>query len=373
MKKYIIQVTSINYIFDILYSINYEELVLPTTEYNYFGAYVFPALLNFYKKENPYIILEFFNNVDKIIDLEQKFLNVTLKTRLKKNKENMQNIKYKNENKIKEEKEEENISLGSSKNLGINDNYDDNVRLSVFSYQRESSLKPNKDRTFEIFNDYDSNIESFKSSLFSITGDLIGRNNEIDILITVIRKLPSLLLFYGKSKTNDFSKFIINNFNKLDWIVQQEILTQIPQMTITIGEKPLNDYILPCMEMLISNNSNELKLLELIKSINQLLKMDYLSQDNAIDFFKKLLPFILHPNISIKHEIINFCETMFNYLSPDEIFCYLYEPLQSFLLIPPVIINKSTIINHCKQPIPRFLYQLELENINYNISKLLPD
>ena len=71
--------------------------------------------------------------------------------------------------------------------------------------------------------DYDSNIESFKSSLFSITGDLIGRNNEIDILITVIRKLPSLLLFYGKSKTNDFSKFIINNFNKLDWIVQQEI------------------------------------------------------------------------------------------------------------------------------------------------------
>ena len=372
-KKYIIQVTSINYIFDILYSINYEELVLPTTEYNYFGAYVFPALLNFYKKENPYIILEFFNNVDKIIDLEQKFLNVTLKTRLKKNKENMQNIKYKNENKIKEEKEEENISLGSSKNLGINDNYDDNVRLSVFSYQRESTLKPNKDRTFEIFNDYDSNIESFKSSLFSITGDLIGRNNEIDILITVIRKLPSLLLFYGKSKTNDFSKFIINNFNKLDWIVQQEILTQIPQMTITIGEKPLNDYILPCMEMLISNNSNELKLLELIKSINQLLKMDYLSQDNAIDFFKKLLPFILHPNISIKHEIINFCETMFNYLSPDEIFCYLYEPLQSFLLIPPVIINKSTIINHCKQPIPRFLYQLELENINYNISKLLPD
>ena len=144
-------------------------------------------------------------------------------------------------------------------------------------------------------------------------------------------------------------------------------------MTITIGEKPLNDYILPCMEMLISNNSNELKLLELIKSINQLLKMEYLSQGNAIDFFKKLLPFLLHPNISIKYEIINFCETLFNYLSPDEIFCYLYEPLQNYLLIPPIIINKEVIINHCKQSIPRFLYQLELENIDYNISKLLPE
>ena len=375
-KKYIIQLTSINYLFDILYSIDYQELILPVTEYNYFGSYVYPALLKFYNKENPYIILEFFNNVDKIIDLQQKFLNVTLKTRLKKNKENL-NTKNKpfenNINTIKEEKEEYSNSLGSSLNPKIDDNYDDIVRPTIFSSQRESTTKQqNKDKSFEIFNDYDSNMESFKHSLFSLTMDLIGRNNEIDILIIFIRKLPSLLLFYGKSKTNDFSKFIINNFNKPDWIIQKEILSHIPQMTITIGEKPLNDYILPCMEMLISNNSNELKLLELIKSMNQLLKMEYLSQSNSIDFFVKLIPFILHPNISIKNEIINFCESLFNYLSPDEIFCYLYKPLENFLILPPIMINKSTLLNYCKESIPRFLYQLEINNINYNFSNFLP-
>ena len=375
-KKYIIQLTSINYLFDILYSIDYQELILPVTEYNYFGSYVYPALLKFYNKENPYIILEFFNNVDKIIDLQQKFLNVTLKTRLKKNKENL-NTKNKpfenNINTIKEEKEEYSNSLGSSLNPKIDDNYDDIVRPTIFSSQRESTTKQqNKDKSFEIFNDYDSNMESFKHSLFSLTMDLIGRNNEIDILIIFIRKLPSLLLFYGKSKTNDFSKFIINNFNKPDWIIQKEILSHIPQMTITIGEKPLNDYILPCMEMLISNNSNELKLLELIKSMNQLLKMEYLSQSNSIDFFVKLIPFILHPNISIKNEIINFCESLFNYLSPDEIFCYLYKPLENFLILPPIMINKNTLLNYCKESIPRFLYQLEINNINYNFSNFLP-
>ncbi len=375
-KKYIIQLTSINYLFDILYSIDYQELILPVTEYNYFGSYVYPALLKFYNKENPYIILEFFNNVDKIIDLQQKFLNVTLKTRLKKNKENL-NTKNKpfenNINTIKEEKEEYSNSLGSSLNPKIDDNYDDIVRPTIFSSQRESTTKQqNKDKSFEIFNDYDSNMESFKYSLFSLTMDLIGRNNEIDILIIFIRKLPSLLLFYGKSKTNDFSKFIINNFNKPDWIIQKEILSHIPQMTITIGEKPLNDYILPCMEMLISNNSNELKLLELIKSMNQLLKMEYLSQSNSIDFFVKLIPFILHPNISIKNEIINFCESLFNYLSPDEIFCYLYKPLENFLILPPIMINKNTLLNYCKESIPRFLYQLEINNINYNFSNFLP-
>ena len=375
-KKYIIQLTSINYLFDILYSIDYQELILPVTEYNYFGSYVYPALLKFYNKENPYIILEFFNNVDKIIDLQQKFLNVTLKTRLKKNKENLstKNKPFENNiNTIKEENEEYNNSLGSSLNPKIDDNYDDIVRPTIFSSQRESTTKQqNKDKSFEIFNDYDSNMESFKHSLFSLTMDLIGRNNEIDILIIFIRKLPSLLLFYGKSKTNDFSKFIINNFNKPDWIIQKEILSHIPQMTITIGEKPLNDYILPCMEMLISNNSNELKLLELIKSMNQLLKMEYLSQSNSIDFFVKLIPFILHPNISIKNEIINFCESLFNYLSPDEIFCYLYKPLENFLILPPIMINKSTLLNYCKESIPRFLYQLEINNINYNFSNFLP-
>jgi hypothetical protein len=159
-KKYIIQVTSINYLFDILYSIDYLELVLPVTEYNYFGSYVFPALLKFYKKENPYIILEFFNNVDKIIDLEQKFLDVTLRTRLKKNKENLSHTKNKNfeeMNLIKEESEENNVSMNSSNNPGINDNYDDNVRPSIFSAYRESSIKPSKDKTYEIYNDYDSN------------------------------------------------------------------------------------------------------------------------------------------------------------------------------------------------------------------------
>ena len=375
-KKYIIQVTSINYLFDILYSIDYLELVLPVTEYNYFGSYVFPALLKFYKKENPYIILEFFNNVDKIIDLEQKFLDVTLRTRLKKNKENLSHTKNKNfeeMNLIKEESEENNVSLNSSNNPGINDNYDDNVRPSIFSAYRESSIKPSKDKTYEIYNDYDSNLESFKNSLFTIILDLIGRNNETDILITFIRKLPSLLLFYGKSKTNDFSKFIINNFNKPDWIIQKEILKHIPQMTITLGDKPLNDYILPCMDMLITNNSDELKLLELIKSINQLLKMEYLSQINSIDYFQKLLPFLLHPNMAIKNEILNLWESLFNYLTQEQIFCYLYQPFEKFLILPPIKVDKNTIINYCKKSIPRFLYQLEILNINYNISDFLKD
>ena len=372
--KYIIKLKSLNYIFEILYSIDYKNLILPVTEYNYFDSYVFPALLKFYNKENPYIILEFFNNIDKIIDLEEKFLNVTLKSRLKKNKQILENMKYsiKGNNNIIIEENEDRPSIFYSGGINDYEDYSDNYRPSNYTY-RESNSKINKDKTYEIYNDYDSSLESFKNSLFSVTLEIIGGNFEIDILITVIRKLPSLLLFYGRSKTNDFSKFIINNFNKTDWIIQKEMLYHIPQMTITIGEKPLNDYILPCVEMLISNNSNEFKILELIKSIHLFLKMDYLSLHNSIDFFKKFLPFLLHPNLSIRNEMINFSKSLFNYLSPDEIFCYLSKPLEEYLTIPSIIININSIITYCKKFLPRIIYQLELENIKYDINKMLPD
>ena len=375
-QKYIIKLKSLNYIFEILYSINYTDLILPVTEYNYFDSYVFPALLKFYKNENPYIILEFFSNIDKIIDLEEKFLNVTLKSRLKHNKIHLQNMMKSNSKDVNNIIIEENYERPSLMILssGINEEEDvyDNVRPSIYSY-RESNTKMNKDKTYEIFMDYDASLESFKDSLFSRILDLIGRNNEIDILITVIRKLPSLLLFYGRSKTNEFSKFIINNFNKPDWIIQKEMLYHIPQMTSTIGEKPLNDYILPCMEMLISNNSNELKILELIKSIHQLLKCEYLSLKNSTFFYQHLLPFLLHPNISIRNEIINFTKSLFNYLSPDEVFCYLYKPLEDYLTIPPLKIDINLIISYCKKFLPRIIYQLELENVKYDIKKLLPE
>ena len=62
----------------------------------------------------------------------------------------------------------------------------------------------------------------FKDELSRITRDILGKINETDILITCIRKLRNLLEFYGKSKSREFIKFIINNFNKIDWIIQKK-------------------------------------------------------------------------------------------------------------------------------------------------------
>ena len=348
-NSYTTKLVSLNFLFEILYSFNFKDLILPVTEYNYFDAYIFPAILEVYKLENRELILEFFNNIDKIIDIQQKFLNLTLKAKLLKINQMYNNTKTpENQSEIKTDDiyEEDDLEL------------------------EKKRIK--KDRRDEIFKDYDTSIEEFKSSLFRVINDIIGEINDIDIVISVIRKLPDLFIFYGKSKTEDFSKFIINNFNKPDWIIQKEILSSIPKMMTTLGENALNDYILPCMEMLIENNSNEQKTLELIKSIHQLLKMEYFSPKKSLDFnriLNKLLPFIIHPNLNIKNEIINFLQSLISYLSPEEVFSYLYQPLTDYINLPPIIINEDIIKTYCKDRLNRIAYQLQFRKNENNLDK----
>ena len=336
-KSYTTKLTSLNYLFEILYSFNYNELILPATEYNYFDSYIFPVLLKLYYSGSHDLILEFFNNIDKIIDLEKKFLNITLKSRI---------TKYNN-------------SLKSEKNKEESNN------------ETKKYIKKN-----QIFKDYETSLMLFKDELFRVTRDLLGKINEIDILITAIRQLPDLLFFYGTSKSNDFFKFIINNFNKTDWIIQKEILIQIPKMVITLGEK-LNDYLLLCMEVLITNNSNEIKTYELIKAIHELLKMGYLQHEQSVEVFNKLIPCLVHPNLLVRYEFIDLTKFLIDSLSENESFFYLNKSLSDYFFIPIFDmhnkINIDLILIYKKVHLDRVIYQLELNNILYDNTKIYND
>ena len=337
---YTTKLTSLNYIFEILYSFNYKELILPVTEYNYFDSYIFPNILKFYKPEKPYLVLEFLNNIDKIIDLELKFLNITLKSRIKR----LNDL-------IDEEKQfmEKNNNFSKVKK---------DIKYNELKYNK-------KKRTEEIYNDYDSYLESFKDNLFGVISDVIGSINEIDLLIIAIRKLPCLLDFYGRGKANEFSKFIINNFNKNEWIIQQEILAQIPNMMNTLGKNNLDSYILPCMEALIGNNSNEFKTYKLIETINKLLMMEILTPKNGVDFLLKLLPYSIHPNYLIHKKVFELITNVLNFLTPEETFLYLQKSFLPYLKIPLLSLDIDVITNNYIKMVNRCYFLLTLNDIQF--------
>ena len=335
------KITTIQYLFDVLYSINYRNLILPVISYKYFDKYIFPVFLELFESKNKMILLSFINSINKLIDLEQKFLNVVLRTKLQR--------------------------LNKEKNIEGNDYIKllkQNNSFSIYKPSINSFMSPMYEKREKIFKDYDNSLKEFKDKLFECVLDLISNSEEIDIIIALIKQLPDLLIFYGKGKKDDFIKFIINNTNKNQW-AQREILKYIPRMTATFGEGPLNGYIIPCLEMLISNNSNEFKILELINTILSLFRMDYLSKESSIDLYIKLLPFSVHPNIRIRNEIKEFSKELLSKMNDTEIYYYLFNSMKNYLYSSGFDINYNIINEYLKERLSRIVYDFELYNYNY--------
>ena len=333
--------TTINYLFELFYSIDYSKLTLPVFYFPYLSSYIFDSLLYLYHSKDNMLIIIFINSIEKIIDLEKKFLGVILRS-------NFKMYGYLNE----------------SSNLKNQENeiQTDNNNLEA---QIEYYTKIEKKSKTEIFLNYDNTLKEFKDRLFGYISDIISNNEEIDVIIALIRQLPGLLNFYGQRKTFDFIKFIINNINNTEWIIQREIIKMIPKMSIILGEDNLNTYILPCMQELISNNSNELKQYELINCVYELLKIDYLPTENGIAIAQKLLPFIVHPNILIKNKMNEFLCELFSKLDSIDILANFFDSMKNFLYSPSFDLNKNILQEYTIKPLTRVIFQLELENFDF--------
>ena len=350
-KNILNKITTIEYIFDILYSINYKELILPILSYNYFDKYIFNAFLKLYESKNNMLILSFINSLDKLIDLEQKFLNVGVRSKIKRlNNEKNSNLKNNNSNEI-------NLNSNQSK-------------TKIYESSSELIKRIEYEKKRKIFNEYETSLKEFKETLFECISELISNNEEVDIIIALIKQMPILLIFYGKEKKDDFIKFIINNTNK-NQLAQREILKYIPKMTVTFGEEPLNGYIIPCLEMLIINNSNELKILELINTILTLFKSDFLTKERSIDFFIKLLPYLVHPNLRIRNKILEFSKELLLKMNNNEIYYYLFNPMKNYLHCNGYDLNIKLIEDYSKERLSRIIYDFDLYNYQFPEMKIL--
>lgn len=77
----------------------------------------------------------------------------------------------------------------------------------------------------EIIQNYEIDLHEFKENLFKIMDDICYRNKkELDIQQTLIKKLPNIMLFFGRREKNNISRFIISYFNESEWIIQVNLI-----------------------------------------------------------------------------------------------------------------------------------------------------
>lgn len=343
----LIRFSALHEVIEMLSDIDVESLILPSSDYNFFDAYVFPNILELYNSNEPALVLAFSSLIDKITDLEQKFLQISMKSRFLNMK------KLRNMNQLLMQKSQQDFN-----------------KQAVYGFY--SGLHGNS-KGEEIILNYDQDLFEFKFTLFKIIEDILSKNEDIDIQRILIKKLPYLMIFTGRRETSTFTKFIISNFNRRDWIIHREIFQSFPSLVISLGEKDLNEFIIPCMDMIISNNLNELKIYEMIKSMHILLKMNYLETKTAIDLFKKILPYIIHANILIRNEVINFAASLIKNQTPAEIYTHLRPELKNFFSIPFLTITNDLLKNNIKDRLSRVIYEMNVKGIKYILQPNLED
>ena len=352
-KSILTSLTALNYIIEILYMINFDELTVSEVYYNFFDSYIFQSIVRLRSKGDTKITLEFINVIDKLIDLQNKFLAVVNRSRIKKLEESMNTPHIEK----KEEKKEEVNTI--TQNPAIPPPPD------AVAVERKKKLD-------EINAKNEAQVNQFRTTLIQIVFELLGKNDEVDVNQMLIRKIESLIDFYGKKECTDFSKFIINWVNKKEWIIQKELVKVIPNLIKKIGDANSISYIMICLETFASNNLNEFKIEYLIKTIYELLQNGYINQIKATKIIREMCHFIVHPNYKIREGVINLLKLLLTKLSHFEAFTYLYPVITPYLTFPAPLIRYETIEKTSKPRISRVLLNLKLLKIAHDF-KINPE
>ena len=368
--------TALHYLIDILYSINFAELIVTPLDFKFFYEYLSPSIFNLVHGSASILIVEFLGALESIIDLEQKFRDVERRSRLAEiAKKRTTTITKHNSVQLETPSIDALTTTTTTTGECVNDEDAQTKTIAQCATLPEDENVLEQAKVGEVC---DELIKKFKRRLFSVIQNLLNKQDDIDVLQTLIRKLPTLLAYYGSEKEDDIFCFCINILNKKEWILLKEILTVFPVMLEKFDQtKNYRSDLINCIEMILLQNVNEHVIYELIQVLSDLFTnkvKSALSIKTFLPLFTQLLPFQLHPNTRIRDDIVAFALDFVSQLSPIEAFLYVYETFMPFLEIPVAYITKETVQKHMKPHICRTEFELHLGKYRVqNSDELLSD
>ena len=163
-------------------------------------------------------------------------------------------------------------------------------------------------------------------------------------------------------------------FNK-ESNLRRECIAGIPEMCARVGAQTLSDFFLvPCLVLL--NDKDEEVVVQTIKSLEDLLHMQIIQKEEALNIFNKILPFLLHPNAWIREETIKYivflADPKNNFLSKAEAFCKMRPKIKQFIKPGHLIfdLSKSDLVQEkILDPIPKSTYNRILSTAPLSVKK----
>lgn len=357
-----------------------EDLYLSGTDFKVFDHYMMPYFNKVQKthKNDQLVQVTYTKHLPILAKIGQKFTEISIMSRLAKKQQLQQSLAGK-----QAEREPRQVM----EHL-IDENEWPSLANSVAEKNRVQSSAENPSEAVpqqvQILVNYDQEMELLRRQFKSIIDDCAGRQ-DTSVERLLFSRLGSLCDFFGSKSTMDNLIPLLNTCsNKKEFMIKLECLRSVTGVGVKVGKQTLSQYMLLIYVQFL-HDSEELVVLELIRTLTSLLKMSLIPKSALLDDFQstgemgfhhlldKLLPFLLHPNAWIREETVKFVQILCDHentklLSKAEVYCIVSRKLKPYLLQPEtagqILFSRakaSDLLPLLRTPLSRSVFDLKVK------------
>ena len=364
IENNLVLISSFKLILKLLENINEqnENLELTFNGNSYFTYFISKKIFELFFNSNLFVKCEIIENLDKIINLQKKFLKMELinnkKEYEKKNNEKFTILETSNiNNSVFLQESIFYFNNENNKNLDLNENKNEknNIEKYILLFKEEEK-------------EFKNQIDKIIESIFNCTSET---EDEEILKGILIKKFPVILLFFGKKK-NKYLNYLMMQFNRNNFLVQKEILKICPFLLIIFGKDFFKDYYSIFLEKIQKDKKNEVLVLEAIHSIFLISKLNLLNLEKILILFQQFIKYFKHPNFQIRNEM----KKLFFFLikkckfekKNNIIFSYLFKDIQKIHNNQFFIIDENLVENLSQNFIDRNNFNL-FKNFSYDFNE----
>ena len=364
IENNLVLISSFKLILKLLENINEqnENLELTFNGNSYFTYFISKKIFELFFNSNLFVKCEIIENLDKIINLQKKFLKMELinnkKEYEKKNNEKFTILETSNiNNSVFLQESIFYFNNENNKNLDLNENKNEknNIEKYILLFKEEEK-------------EFKNQIDKIIESIFNCTSET---EDEEILKGILIKKFPVILLFFGKKK-NKYLNYLMMQFNRNNFLVQKEILKICPFLLIIFGKDFFKDYYSIFLEKIQKDKKNEVLVLEAIHSIFLISKLNLLNLEKILILFQQFIKYFKHPNFQIRNEM----KKLFFFLikkckfekKNNIIFSYLFKDIQKIHNNQFFIIDENLVENLSQKFIDRNNFNL-FKNFSYDFNE----
>lgn len=169
--------------------------------------------------------------------------------------------------------------------------------------------------------------------------------------------ITRLCVFFGQQKANDIllSHMITFLNDKRDWLLRGAFFDSIVGVATCVGWQ--SSVILKPLLQQGLTDSEEFVIVKTLKAVGALVELGLLLRGTVHELLRDVAPFLVHPNVWIKHGAVGFFAKVARKMLIPDIHCHLLPQLLPFLKEPIVQFDDELILlSSLLDPLPRQLF-----------------